>query len=1646
MAQLVGSNSLGLGKLIDGKNQFVHIMYSANVDGSNMTADIQADTKYIGIVTSNSETAPTNPSDYSWGRFVGTSGTSSYTWLRYSPNEDGSNMTANPTPETKYIGVAITADNNAPTDYTKYSWALIKGDDGRGISKTEVTYQKSTSGTVIPTGTWVTTIPTVNAGEYLWTRTLFTYTDNTTSSTYSVARSGVTGLGISRSDVDYQKSTSGTVAPTGAWTATIPTVAANEYLWTRTTLTYTNATTSVSYSVGKMGADGKDAQLLYLTASSQIQAFDKDDKPKTTQAITISAKLQNASGTATFVAIPYIGNVAQTAITLGGTGNDRTLLPSQWTNTQWTTIAITATLGSLTDTISVIKVKDGATGPKGDVGNQGIPGEKGEDGRTPYTHWAYAWSADGKDRFTTTYPNENIILNSQFKNGTTGWLTGNASVEVDTTNKLDGLNSMKVGLNADSTAGTASRAFYRYNGETGLVPSSGSLWLKADKNVKIGIRTDGGSKTASYNVTTEWQRFEIPKDGYMVLIWAFSSCVLWVAKPKVENSSVATIYTPAPSEDFTNAYPTFAGTYIDYEPMDSEDPTKYTWQRILGETGDKGEQGESASSYWITPSVDAVKISAAKVLSPSTITFSAYSKTGEKDSALYSGRFNIFTSTDGIIYTSRYTSTVNQSSYTYTIPSGVKFIKAKLFKSGGFSVNLAEQTIPILESAEDLEISGNNMIIDSTNMLQSKVAFSGATGTKTLVDEAKSPTGKATKIRLSANTSTILFYFANGRNLADPINKTLLKGEIYTLSMMIRADVEFASNGVTINEAEVISHTFTQVTTEYKRVSVTFKPTVNSSTATNQNIHFFANDLVTTVGNDIYIHSLQLEKGNIATSWTPAPEDAKLYTAWSNDPNGKDMVRVYPNENLLVRKDELVQRIIDASGNIVEYAGNNTSAVPIPVTAGETLYFSQSQTPTSTVCFRWRWLDANMKYISRAADASNKNFTVAVPSGASYLQVSYSASWDSKIERNGYTTMTPSPADNPVKAEMAYIGYSPKDSNDPKDYVWIENPKAVSLYTAWSNKEDGSEDFARNYPTPNLLFDSKLTNLSNWSVNSYLNGVSNGDGTATLNKTETTTSRSFFSSATKYNPEAKSSTMYSFAIDIKFDSNCTGIAGSSVFLRETKNGSNLRDFASVSLTDSVEKGKWVTYIASGTTSSDIDTVQFTLAMANGMLGTFHVRKPKVTFGSTALPFSVMATDDPIKAEMAYIGYSPKDSNNPADYVWSENPKAKGTFKRWSNDPNGLVDMTDVYPNENLLEDSISMSGFTSGTLTENAYLDTFNSRKNTKTIATQSGNVVTVGQKIITELLEPSTTYTVSFVARGNLMRTYVYPSLNAKATGSQGQSTTSADTPMDWTLSSNWQEYTYTFTTLPSLTGTKYLLFRLDNNSIDTNAEVARVKLEKSSSKTIYTSNQAENLLLSIPQYVGIGSKDTMNPADFVWNINPEYNQARTDLGLDSKVDDETFNDAQDHMNEVVDGKADAQELQDLKDMADNLQQSYEGFVGEGGKHEADLQALQARVEGLIFELGEQVAAFDFVKTHMRLGEEGFEIAEEGSTMKMLLSNNALSFIDGGKEVASFSNQKFIINQGAIVESLQVGSHKMSRLSDKVTVFQYAPKTTVTN
>lgn len=158
----------------------------------------------------------------------------------------------------------------------------LVGADGKGIKSTAVTYQASTSGTVIPTGTWQTSIPTVSAGQYLWTRTVITYTDDSKSTSYSVGRMGTNGTngsagrGIKSTAITYQAGSSGITAPTGTWQTTVPaTSASSPYLWTRTIITYTDDTTSTSYAVGSTleGVSVGGRNLARKTSNEYCTAF-----------------------------------------------------------------------------------------------------------------------------------------------------------------------------------------------------------------------------------------------------------------------------------------------------------------------------------------------------------------------------------------------------------------------------------------------------------------------------------------------------------------------------------------------------------------------------------------------------------------------------------------------------------------------------------------------------------------------------------------------------------------------------------------------------------------------------------------------------------------------------------------------------------------------------------------------------------------------------------------------------------------------------------------------------------------------------------------------------------------------------------------------------------------------------------------------------------------------------------------------------------------------------------------------------------------------------------------------------------------------------------------------------------------------------
>lgn len=277
----------------------------------------------------------------------------------------------------------------------------IAGKNGVGIRGTTVLYGISASDSITP-GTWSQTPPKLVQGQWLWTKTVWTYTDNTSETGYQkvyIARDGNSGtdgipgkdgVGIRSTSITYAIGVSGTVPPTNGWNNQVPNVPAGQYLWTKTVWSYTDNTSETGYSVSKIGEQGVKG--------------DKGDTgptgPKGDRGLQGERGLQGLQGPKGDQGIPGIK---------GADGK-----------TQYTHIAYADTVSgsgfSQTDTGKAFigMYQDFSTTDsrnpqdyrwskwKGSDGRDGIPGKAGADGRTPYVHFAYADSADGRTGFSLT--------------------------------------------------------------------------------------------------------------------------------------------------------------------------------------------------------------------------------------------------------------------------------------------------------------------------------------------------------------------------------------------------------------------------------------------------------------------------------------------------------------------------------------------------------------------------------------------------------------------------------------------------------------------------------------------------------------------------------------------------------------------------------------------------------------------------------------------------------------------------------------------------------------------------------------------------------------------------------------------------------------------------------------------------------------------------------------------------------------------------------------------------------------------------------------------------------------------------------------------------------------------------------------------
>lgn len=276
----------------DGKTTYFHIKYSAVSNPTSASQMTETPSKYIGTYVDFTQTDSDDPKKYSWQQLEGSQGPqgkqgisgtngadgkTSYLHIKYS-NDGGKTFTGNSGEDIgAYIGTCVDYAKDDPTSVGMYKWAKIKGeagakgdkgDTGKGVKSTSVAYQVSTSGTTVPTGTWSGSVPSASAGQYLWTRTIITYTDNTTSTIYSVGRMGTNGANGTNgksigSVVNYYLATassSGVTTATSGWTTAVQSVsAAKKYLWNYEVVKYTDGTvasTTAPCIIGSYGDRG----------------------------------------------------------------------------------------------------------------------------------------------------------------------------------------------------------------------------------------------------------------------------------------------------------------------------------------------------------------------------------------------------------------------------------------------------------------------------------------------------------------------------------------------------------------------------------------------------------------------------------------------------------------------------------------------------------------------------------------------------------------------------------------------------------------------------------------------------------------------------------------------------------------------------------------------------------------------------------------------------------------------------------------------------------------------------------------------------------------------------------------------------------------------------------------------------------------------------------------------------------------------------------------------------------------------------------------------------------------------------------------------------------------------------------------------
>ena len=192
----------------DGRTQYTHIAYANSADGTKDFSVSDSNREYIGMYVDFELLDSTDPAKYAWSKIKGADGADGvpgkpgadgrtpYFHVAYSNSADGSkDFSVSDSTNKQYIGQYTDFTQADSTDYKKYAWTKIKGEDGQdgadgvGIKNVTKYYLASekNSGITVNTPGWTTTMQIMTeAKKYLWSYEIIVYTNGTSTKTTPV--------------------------------------------------------------------------------------------------------------------------------------------------------------------------------------------------------------------------------------------------------------------------------------------------------------------------------------------------------------------------------------------------------------------------------------------------------------------------------------------------------------------------------------------------------------------------------------------------------------------------------------------------------------------------------------------------------------------------------------------------------------------------------------------------------------------------------------------------------------------------------------------------------------------------------------------------------------------------------------------------------------------------------------------------------------------------------------------------------------------------------------------------------------------------------------------------------------------------------------------------------------------------------------------------------------------------------------------------------------------------------------------------------------------------------------------------------------------------------------------------------------------